>query len=251
MGKLALWGGIGGAGKALVQSAENEIAAKFAAEEEQRQIRLANLRQKHAIELEKERQKGDESLRSGDREHAKDMQGSAQEFTRERDQMEREFKSGERRADRSHDRYMQEDSQEFTHSRDEAARAFKSTENIADREHDVRIQTLRNKGQLDAVSARTTSAKKDTRWITNKVKRSELVGETLTEVEVTVVTDKQTGMTFEQEGNKFVPQGSTVRLPLKRAEAEKDLMEEKIGADLFIEAFGYLPAKYIKKYGGQ
>ncbi len=125
----------------------------------------------------------------------------------------------------------------------EQQQTFKAEESEKQRKHEKELMQVK--------SATAADKKKYSRWRFGKIKE---VGEDWSETEQTTVSDKETGLTFIQQGSKFVPQGvdlSNFDLPAKKRQAEKWVINNPDKADLFIETYGYLPAGFFRKHGGK
>lgn len=124
---------------------------------------------------------------------------------------------------------------------------------------DKKLESAEEVARIGA-AAKTTAAGKNPKWKINTVKTggdfNPATGQTTPVSTYQTITSEETGLTYKQEGNMFLPQDENarakVKMPAKEkmAAAMKWLAEDpKTNAQKFISIYGWLPApmmRYLK-----
>lgn len=240
MGMLEMAGALGGIGKGIEKNVDFERQKELMSLEEAREMRIRQFEAEQAAARqsagfgheEKMQEKGfgqQKELQKGGFEHEEGMQekGFGQQEKMQKGQQT--FESGERAKDRA------------------------SREKIAGI-------------SANAKAAKDRASAMAKRWESKVVKRTTVDAKGLpTESDVLSVFDRSTARTYEQEGNKFFPQGAprTRKTPgagkeqpareepirdAARSEIQK-LIENPDQADNFVRLYGYLPYEFFNGAG--
>lgn len=216
MGKLAMWGAIGGAAEGVQKNIEQTNKEKMMDLDEARTMRILAITQKHQSTM----QSTDITAREG-------MQQTDIDAEKERQKIGIDAQRDQQGAGFEHDVDIQGSEQ-----------SFKRVENDKDRASAERIASTRADG----------STGKSKRW-TSKVTTSTRPGPNgiPEQFDSLVVFDNQDAVTYQQQGDKFVPQG-TEPASIRRApkSAIKNLMENQDTVDDFLEMYNYLPVQYLR-----
>ena len=119
--------------------------------------------------------------------------------------------------------------------------ALRESEGRADRESREKIAKIDANSRAAAAAARGNKSG----WKVNKVATESMTKEGSMSKREDIVITSPRGTTFKQQGDMFVPQGSTPRIPKNRAAMEARLRENPEAADEFASTFGYLPSWYL------
>lgn len=155
--------------------------------------------------------------------------------------LERDFKKGENQKDRDvttseGSKNRQVDVGRIMSAEDQAKadRASKESEGALDRKSAEKVAGIR-------ATATAAGGRAKKRFTTNKVaKESMKAGGEMSKTEDVVLTDNESGQTFQQVGDKFLPQGGQVRKEANQ-EALNHLRTNPDSADQFLQHYGYLP----------
>lgn len=228
MGKLALFGALAGAGQTVAKLGDEKAKAQAA----QAQGEIAEAREKRIAEF-------NSGLRTKE-------QGVQNQFTADQASTQRDFQKTLSREEQAAQTDRSNTELSSRESQSEAERAARAAEGAADRENRIKVAEI-------GAGARG-AGKDDNRFFIEKQKRTKPaplgsdgkpvgLGE---EYEATVVTDKKTGETFEQKGDKFVPQGNDLtQFPAPKQSAIDKLMSGEVTPGDFLARAGYLPAVYF------
>lgn len=117
------------------------------------------------------------------------------------------------------------------------------SEGAKTRASNEKIAGVRAAATRDAAGARSGAKG---RWITNKTANSSTTKDGISTTEDIVLTDRDSGRTFKQVNNMFIPQGG--QPPAKRASARhvSMLIANPGAADEFLKTYGYLPIEFYQ-----
>jgi hypothetical protein len=166
--------------------------------------------------------------------------------------MEQEFQAGEKQKDRTHDasegsKDRQQRVGDSMRADDRARNELESREREGEKDRQSRKEIAKIEADSRMGAAATRGNKK--RFTINKVANETMTKEGgMSKTEDIVLTDhNNSGLTYRQQGDVFVPQGATPRFHANRQAAEARLREQPETVDDFVQKFGYLPAWFMKQ----
>jgi hypothetical protein len=214
MGKLALAGALAGAGKGLQEMGQDRMEAEAAAAKQSHD----DARQEALIRLKARLEKEARQETFAQEEKIQNIRG---EQAKELQTGEQQFKGSEAEKTRQFEAVQTDKELE---SREKVA-GIKATDKDAGK---WKITTKTRGGNLDPATGMITGAE-----------------------EYTTITSPVTGITYEQQGDMFLPQDpdarSKIRRPAKMKEALAWVRENpKENAQKFLGAYGWLPASVMR-----
>lgn len=219
MGKLKLYGAIGGIGKGLNKEAEMRFASEEAEAKDARIVQLERQRNKAAQERQDKANKA-----TAQREKDRYGPGGYAEVAAKH---AGEIKSSEAVLDRQHQTLIEQMRQKGETSR--------ATARITQKDKAFEYDKTPSSSYFDAK-----------------------IGETVVTSAQNRITDKATKITYLQDGLKFIPEGMTPPSEgdVKAGQAlipwllsGKNLEQGREYSLVFLEAYHYLPPQYFSKYG--
>lgn len=226
MGKLAAFGALAGVGQGAVQMAKTKQAGIDRDMDEQREMRIAQMQQAHAEKMQGQQQNFAKGQQTDQQEFLKGQQSDQQDF--QSLQQNKELDAGDSRQAATIQAQKDLAGSEQTWKSGEGAKDRESAERIAERRAAAVGRGKANQG----------------RFLKSVIKRVD--GKTMNENSTVVLTDKQTGQTFEQSGDKFVLQGATARMP-KDMNGAMQYLQKSGDVDGFLSKYGFIPASYYSQ----
>ena len=230
MGKLAVYGALAGVGQTVAKLGDEKAKAQAA----QAQGEIAEAREKRIAEF-------NSGLRTKE-------QGAQNEFTAGQAATQRDFQKTLSREEQAaqNDRSLNElDSRE---KQSEAERKARASEGAADRDNRVKVAEIGAGARGAGKEGDRFNIKTEKRVKPPPVGadgRPVGLGE---EYEATTITDKRSGETFEQQGDKFVPQGGNVTKVAGPKNVQRLLTAtDPAAVDVFVQTYGYLPAEFFRR----
>lgn len=220
MGSLAFYGAIGGIGKGLEQEYLLDRTTEESEAKDARTFQLERMRQQAAMDRQKERQ-GAESTRLKEQYGPGGYSETAAVAKEERDVI---------------------------------------SAGVQDL-HEVQLEEMRQKGQTSRENMKITERNDPFDFQVTKASSTVTpAGDIITVPAQNQVTDRATNVTYTQEGLAFIPEGWDSPTESKIAAGQKAVVWLLKSADrdkarenslIFLRTFGYLPAEYFNKFGGQ
>lgn len=229
MGKLALFGALAGAGQAVVKGAE--LKAK-----EQAEVRLGDIaeaRERRIAEF-------NSGLRTQE-------QGVQNEFVAGQATKQQDFQKTMSREEQAAQTDRNTADLQSRESEGAASRKLQASEGSADRANRLDVANIGAGARADAKNKRFTIEKQKRTSPPPLGADGNPVG-VGSEYEATVVTINDTGETFEQQNDKFLPQGGSVK-KVAGAKNVQRLIEatDPAAVDQFVQIYGYLPAEFFRR----